>query len=102
MSTTSAFITSTKGWEDIRGHPAMAWMEGYTNAFDSKEVLSAPYTDWLTKDFQLHAATGQVFPPGEESFEGVKQIYAPFASTLHEPTWVAVWETKDGWYLQTL
>jgi hypothetical protein len=77
----------------------MKWMEAYANAFDAKRVFNSDLTEWHTPQFTYQSAAGVSYPPGEASFDGVKKTYEPFSSTLHEPSFLNVWETEDGWYV---
>lgn len=96
--TTPAFIKySRNGWDDIRSHPAMTWMEKYTKAFDSRASFDAPYSDWHTSDFTLHQADGSIVSGGEDAWAAVKKLYSPFSAHLHDPTFCVVWETEHGW-----
>jgi len=95
--TKPAFITETEGWEQARNHPVLIWMEEYTHDFDARKVFSSPYTDWHTVDYEMRHYNGTVYPKGEGSFEGLKEMYAPFVKTCHYPRWVVIWETDNGW-----
>jgi len=90
-------MTETKGWDQMRVHPAMVWMEDYGHNFDARQVFASPLTEWHTSDFTLRHYNGTEYPKGEASFEGLKEMYGPFVKTLHYPKWITVWETKDGW-----
>ncbi|CAF9941154.1 MAG: hypothetical protein ALECFALPRED_009011 [Alectoria fallacina] len=98
--TTPAFI-HTGPWSDhTRAHPAMRWMESYTkNAVDARGWESnVPYSDWHTSDFTLYKADGAVIHGGREAWEeGFPSIYGPFEAHLHEPNFLACWETEEGW-----
>ncbi|KAJ9639319.1 hypothetical protein H2201_008311 [Coniosporium apollinis] len=96
--TTPAFIKyCPKGWDDVRSHPAMAWMEKYTNMFDSRAAFDAPHSDWHTSDYTLHEANGTIVSGGEAGWAALKNIYSPFSAHLHDPTFLIWWETEKGW-----
>ncbi|KAF2101303.1 hypothetical protein NA57DRAFT_72744 [Rhizodiscina lignyota] len=96
--TTNAFIHYIKGWDDTtRSHPCMKWFEDYTMLFNSKEMFDKKYSEWHTDDYKYQKSTGEVIKGGAEAFEAVKQTYAPFKGTNHEPNWLCCWETEQGW-----
>jgi len=41
-------------------------------------------------------ADGTIFPPGEESWAGVKQTYSVFTKYHHEPYFLCCYELDDG------
>lgn len=84
------------GWEKAREHPAMAWMEKYTNFFDLR-AFDTPHSDWHTNDFTLHKADGAVVKGGRQAWAALAEIYGPFAAHVHNPVFLACWETADGW-----
>lgn len=84
-------------WSDAsRKHPAMAWMEEYTNALDTGD-FSVPWSDWHAPEFEFHRANGVVDRGGEQAWNGVKEVYGNFASFTHTPQFLVSWETEDGW-----
>lgn len=98
FSTTPTFITKyTSGWEDGRVHPALAWLEKCTKAFDSRESWSTPYSDWHTDDYTFIKPNGEVTTGGEPAFKATQENYRAFSSSLHEPQWACVWESQNIW-----
>ncbi|RAL08538.1 uncharacterized protein BO97DRAFT_460634 [Aspergillus homomorphus CBS 101889] len=95
--TTPVFITQTTGWDKARAHPAMAWMEKCTDAWDSRQSWSTPYTDWVTDDFTFVKPNGERCTGGEPAWDAMKLDYAAFKLSHHEPSWVCVVDLEDGW-----
>ena len=48
-------------------------------------------------DFTLQKSDGTVIKGREESINGLKQIYGPFAGHKHVPDFLVCWETDDGY-----
>ncbi|PYI03113.1 hypothetical protein BO78DRAFT_421840 [Aspergillus sclerotiicarbonarius CBS 121057] len=96
-STTPAFITRTKGWDPARTHPAMSWMEKCTHAWDTRQSWSTPYSDWVTDDFIFIKPNGEQYTGGQSAWESMKNEYAMFKLSHHEPRWVCVIDVEDGW-----
>jgi hypothetical protein len=94
--TTPVFLTDTKGWEQARVHPAIAWLEKYTKAFDSRESWATPHSEWHTEDYVYTKATGETFC-GAAAWNAAHKDYAPFKAMCNEPKWGCIWETKSGW-----
>jgi hypothetical protein len=87
-------------WDEVtRSHPAMKFMEDYTrNAIDTRAwEKDNSVSDWHTSDFTLYKANGEVFSGQEAWTKGISGLYAPFKSHLHDPNFLACWETKTGW-----
>lgn len=100
--TTSTFISNyTNGWEEARIHPALAWLEKATKAFDSRESWSTPWSDWHTDDYTFINPHGEVTTGGEAAFKATQENYRPFSSSIHEPVWACVWEdqSENAWYV---
>lgn len=98
--TTSTFITNyTKGWEDWRVHPAVAWLEKCTKAFDARKSWSTPYSDWHTDDYTFIKPNGETTTGGDPAFKATKESYSAFSSSIHEPKLTCVLETQDAWYM---
>ena len=96
--TQPAFIVSTAGsWEPSRAHPAMAWLEKYTKAFENHEVNEANFSDWNTDDLAYQKANGEVTTGGLAAFKASLEVYRPFAAYLHEPKFGIVWEVENGY-----
>lgn len=53
----------------------------------------------VAKDFKYAKATGEIFPPGQDSWNGVKDSYKFFTKHYHEPYFFTCWELDDnsGW-----
>jgi hypothetical protein len=97
LPTKPAFVTTTKGWDNLRVHPAMAWMEKFTYAWDRKEINESNWSDWQTDDMLYQAANGEV-STGSKAIVANLATYAPFAAHMHEPNGtISCWETEDGW-----
>jgi hypothetical protein len=93
-------ITRARGWEEIRAHPALAWMEKYTlDVFDNNSVRTdaAQMAPWHTADLVHINADGTRYEGFDTVFAAIQQIYAPFAAFVHEPRFSIIWETEDGW-----
>lgn len=75
----------------------MKWSHGYTQLFDSREIYTKQANEWHTDDFKYQKATGEVVSGAEKAFEALKETYAPFEGTSHEPNWLCCWETDNGW-----
>lgn len=76
----------------------MKWMEDYTHAADAKAWDTEPYSNWLTSDHVLRRSTGENIHGGEASWSAFsKDLYAPFATHLHDPQYAICWEADDGW-----
>jgi len=98
--TIPAFVTSfTSSWEEARIHPALAWLEKFTKAFDSRESWSGPYSDWHTDDYTFIKPNGEVTTGGDPAFKASQELYSAFTSSLHEPKWACAWETPNIWYV---
>ncbi|KAE8378486.1 hypothetical protein BDV26DRAFT_281017 [Aspergillus bertholletiae] len=95
--TTPVFLSATKGWEQARIHPALAWMEKCANAWDSRESWSTPWSDWVTDDYLYIKPNGERRTGGAAAWEASKADYGAFRESHHEPTWVCVAEKDDGW-----
>lgn len=55
----------------------------------------------VSSDFKYVKSTGEVFAPGKESWEGVKNTYALFTKWRHEPYFFTSYDLDDesGWAL---
>jgi len=87
------------GWDDeSRTHPAMKWMETYTQAVDRKAWNNEPSSNWLSSDHTLQKSTGEVVSGGDASWAAFReQVYAPMKEHLHDPQYLVCWETENGW-----
>ncbi|RAH68728.1 uncharacterized protein BO66DRAFT_412495 [Aspergillus aculeatinus CBS 121060] len=96
-----SYITRTQNWDPARAHPALAWMEKCTHAWDTRQSWTTPYTDWVTPDFVFVKPNGERCEGGLPAWEAMRQEYAAFARSHHEPSWVCVvdcdGEEGGGW-----
>jgi len=96
--TQPAFIaTSTGSWEPSRVHPAMAWLEKHTKAFENHELTEANFSDWHTDDMTFQKANGEIITGGLAAFKASLEVYQPFATYMHEPKLCVVWENENGY-----
>jgi hypothetical protein len=98
-ATTPAFI-HYGDWDDItRAHPAMRWMESFTRAWDSREWAIDPSVSskWFTSDFALTKADGTSTVGVEKGINVLRETYGALTGHLHEPYYVVVNETNNGW-----
>ena len=93
--TSKQCIVHTGGWEGVRSHPAMAWMEKYTAFFDRRDYDSL--SSWHSPSYTYTKSTGETFSSGDASNKAVVETYAPFRANLHDPKFLVVWETEKGW-----
>lgn len=54
------------------------------------------YEKYLTSDFVYSKSTGEIFPPGQASWDALLQTYALLTECHHEPYFLACWESDDG------
>ncbi|KAK4502982.1 hypothetical protein PRZ48_006409 [Zasmidium cellare] len=96
-STQPTFI-HTGTWDDeMRSHPALAWMEKYTRNIIDTRSWNTPASDWHTPDFTFQKSTGQVVEGADAAFKSVAEVYAPFSAHCHDPAFLICWETSSGW-----
>lgn len=50
-----------------------------------------------SSDFEYQKSTGEEFKGVSKAWEALKETYAPFASHVHDPSWLLCWETEKGW-----
>ena len=81
-------------WDsETRTHPAMKLMEGYTRdiidgrAFDEYDIPAGCAPDWT-----LQKSTGEVFSGADKARAALKELYTPFSSHVHNPTFLVTWE----------
>ncbi|KAL8795148.1 MAG: hypothetical protein Q9195_002303 [Heterodermia aff. obscurata] len=97
--TQPAFI-HTGGWgPSTRAHPALAFLEEYAAShFDQQAWNTNHFSEWHHADWHLTKADNSVVSGGHEVWtEGIPSIYGPFAGHLHDPTFLIVWETEEGY-----
>jgi hypothetical protein len=75
----------------------MKWFEKYAILFNTGEMFNKNFSEWHAPDFSYHKSNGEIFEGGAEAFEAIKETYAPFDVTNHEPNFLGCWETEDGW-----
>ncbi|KAK8215455.1 hypothetical protein M8818_002076 [Zalaria obscura] len=86
-------------WDSItRKHPAMDWMEKYTNNFDARN-FDIPASEWHASTFAIQKSDGQVVSGADKAWAAVKEIYSPFTANLHEPIFLYCSETENGWQM---
>jgi hypothetical protein len=87
----------TNAEERLREHPVLDFMIAHQEAFDSGKMKTEPYTVFHTNDFTFTKSDGTILPPGEESWKGWLEGYAPFTKYYHEAQYVCVYERNGGW-----
>jgi len=97
VSTQPAFIHVGTWDDETRRHPAMKWMQDYTEYFNSRQGWDHDSTDWHSSDFTLVKPDGTVVTGSAETWAEQKAMYAPFTSEVHEPYFLVCWETSNGW-----
>jgi len=96
--TTPAFVVHCKGAEpSLREHPVSDFLVNHQQAFDNGNMKNEPYTVFHTDDFTFTKTDGTTLPPGEASWKGWLEIYAPFTEHYHEARQVCVYERNGGW-----
>ncbi|WPH03253.1 Hypothetical protein R9X50_00613000 [Acrodontium crateriforme] len=84
--------------DELRSHPVMKWMENYAkNIVDSRQWDKSYSDAGHTDDFTFQKSTGEVVEGGEAAWKAVAEVYSPFSSHFHEPTFVIVWKTDKGY-----
>ncbi|KAK1029437.1 hypothetical protein LTR33_017233, partial [Friedmanniomyces endolithicus] len=96
--TQEAFI-HTGTWDSTtRKHPAMKWMEDYTNnIIDGRKFHETASSVGWTPEFTLKKSTGEVVEGTDKAWAALQEIYAPFSEHVHDPTFCVCWETEKGW-----
>lgn len=97
--TKPAFIHSG-GWSaETRAHPALKFLEEYAAShFDQQAWNTNHFSEWHHSDWHLTKADNTVVSGGHEVWtEGIPSIYGPFAGHLHDPTFLIVWDTEEGY-----
>lgn len=69
-------------WDDeLRSHPAMGWMEKYTDeVFDARAFDDDTFAAWHTPDFVFVKSDGTTGAPGKPSWELAKASYGPLVA----------------------
>jgi hypothetical protein len=83
----------------VREHPVLDFLMDHQEAFDKGNMKDEPYTVWHAVDFSLTKSDGTILAPGEASWKGSLENYAPFSAHLHEPHYAIIYERiGNGWY----
>lgn len=85
-------------WDDTsRQHPAMAFMERYTNKFDEGlAAMEAELDVWHDDNFTYVASNGQTVQGIKPAFEALKQTYGPLEKYHHEPYYLNCYAAPGG------
>lgn len=96
--TIPAYQSYTNGMEDrLREHPVLDFLFHHQESFDYGNMKTEPYTAFHTDDYTFTKTDGTVLPPGEASWKGFLEGYAPFTEHLHEARYCCVYERNGGW-----
>ena len=60
-------------------------------------MKTEPYTVFHTDDFTFTKSDGTVLPPGEASWKGWLEGYAPFIEHFHEARYACIYERNGSW-----
>jgi hypothetical protein len=96
VSTKPAFVHIGNWDEETRKHPAMKWMEAYTNFVDQRN-FDKLYSEWHTEDCEYHKHDGTVVSGGAECWRESEKTFGVFTSFLHRPYFLMCTETDNGW-----
>ena len=78
-------------------HPVLAFTNSHQEVMDSGELKTKPYTWYHTSDFVFTKTDGTVLPPGEASWKGWLEGYAPFAEHFHETRYATIYQRDGAW-----
>jgi len=95
--TVPAYVVHISGPEKHREHPVLDFLVDHQEAFDHGNMKTQPYTQYHTNDFICTKPDGTVLPPGEASWKGWLESYAPFTEHLHEARYCCAYERNGGW-----
>jgi hypothetical protein len=96
--TIPAYQTRANGAERLsREHPVLDFLIDHQEAFDNGNMKTEPYTVFHTDDFTFTKSDGKVLPPGEASWKGWLEGYAPFTEHFHEARYACIYERNGGW-----
>ncbi|KAK0342825.1 hypothetical protein LTR91_023173 [Friedmanniomyces endolithicus] len=96
--TQEAFVHAGTWDATTRKHPAMKWMEDYTNnIIDGRKFHETASSVGWTTEFTLKKSTGEVVEGADKAWAALQEIYAPFSEHVHDPTFCVCWETEKGW-----
>lgn len=98
LPTKPAFI-HVGSWDDeIRAHPALKWMERYTkDVIDGRKFNESATSVGHTTDWTLQKSTGETIEGADAAWKALAEVYAPFSSHVHDPSFLISWETEKGW-----
>ncbi|OCK73883.1 hypothetical protein K432DRAFT_387140 [Lepidopterella palustris CBS 459.81] len=96
--TIPAYQTYANGAEPrLREHPVLDFLIDHQEAFDNGNMKTEPYTVFHSDDFTFTKSDGTILPPGEASWKGWLEGYAPFIEHFHETRYVCIYERNGGW-----
>jgi hypothetical protein len=87
-------------WDDhTRSHPALKFLEKFVYYWDGREWTDNPETSaqWLTSDFVLRQANGNVVIGVDAAIAAAHTNYRPLTAHLHEPTYIVIHDSTGGW-----
>jgi len=90
-------IYAKDGEKMPREHPVFDFTVMHQEAFDDGSMKSGPYTAFHTDDFIFTKSDGTVLAPGEASWKGWLEGYAPFVKHFHEARYACLYERNGGW-----
>jgi len=97
-STFLAYQAYANGAERLpREHPVLDFLIDHQEAFDNGNMKTEPYTVYHTDEFIFTKSDGTVLPPGEASWKGWLEGYAPFVEHFHEARSAIIYERNGGW-----
>lgn len=80
-----------------REHPVLDFLFTHQEVFDHGNMKTQPYTQFHTDDFVFTKSDRTVLSPGEASWKGWREGYAPFTEHLREARYCCVYECDGGW-----
>ncbi|KUJ23776.1 uncharacterized protein LY89DRAFT_662578 [Mollisia scopiformis] len=96
--TIPAYQTQANGAEKLsREHPVLDFLIDHQEAFDTGKMKTEPYTVFHVDDFVFTKSDGTVLPPGEASWKGLLEGYAPFNKHYHEGRYACIYERNGIW-----
>lgn len=96
--TIPAYQTHAKGAGPLsREHPVLDFLIDHQKAFDKGNMKNEPYTVFHADDFVFTKSDGTVLPPGEASWKGWLEGYAPFIEHFHEARYACIYELDGVW-----
>lgn len=91
------YINAGDSEKKFREHPVLDFLFHHQESFDHGNMKTQPYTEFHAHEFVFTKSDGTVFPPGEASWKGWLEGYAPFTEHLHEARYCCVYERGGGW-----